>query len=177
MEDIKTSLAPAEDTAKKQRGRPFEPGKSGNPNGRPKGSRNKTTLAIEALLEGESEAITRKLLEMAKEGDMTQGLGRQWLDDFRARPPRSPIAHFPRGGISSSPVTFVCCGRVRRLETAESGLDGSKPGFGHEIAVRRYQPVRKFGRIVLGFLDERAAHCGLSVLHRSALRLERIDPL
>ena len=71
MEDIKTSLAPAEDTAKKQRGRPFEPGKSGNPNGRPKGSRNKTTLAIEALFEGESEAITRKLLEMAKEGDMT----------------------------------------------------------------------------------------------------------
>ena len=71
MEDIKTSLAPAEDTAKKQRGRPFEPGKSGNPNGRPKGSRNKTTLAIEALLEGELEAITRKLLGMAKEGDMT----------------------------------------------------------------------------------------------------------
>jgi hypothetical protein len=44
---------------------------SGTPNGRPKGSPNKTTLAIEALLEGESEAITRKLLEMAKEGDMT----------------------------------------------------------------------------------------------------------
>jgi hypothetical protein len=44
---------------------------SGNPNGRPKRSPNKTTLAIEALLEGESEAITRKLLEMAKEGDMT----------------------------------------------------------------------------------------------------------
>jgi hypothetical protein len=72
MENIKSSLGRAEDTAKKQRGRPFEPGTSGNPNGRPRGSRNKTTLAIEALFEGESEAITRKLLEMAKEGDMTQ---------------------------------------------------------------------------------------------------------
>ena len=31
----------AANTAKKQRGRPFEPGRSGNPAGRPKGSRNK----------------------------------------------------------------------------------------------------------------------------------------
>jgi Family of unknown function (DUF5681) len=30
-----------DNTAKKQRGRPFEPGRSGNPAGRPKGSRNK----------------------------------------------------------------------------------------------------------------------------------------
>jgi hypothetical protein len=31
----------ADNTPKKQRGRPFEPGRSGNPAGRPKGSRNK----------------------------------------------------------------------------------------------------------------------------------------
>ncbi len=42
----------------------------GNP-GRPKGSRNKTTLALEALLDGEAEAITRKAVEMALEGDVT----------------------------------------------------------------------------------------------------------
>jgi hypothetical protein len=71
MEVIKTGAVPAENTAKKQRGRPFESGMSGNPKGRPKGSRNKTTLAIEALLDDESEAITRKLLEKALEGDMT----------------------------------------------------------------------------------------------------------
>ena len=40
----------------------------GNP-GRPKGSRNKTTAAISALLDGEAEAITRKAVEMALEGD------------------------------------------------------------------------------------------------------------
>jgi hypothetical protein len=28
---------------------------------------------------------------------------------------------------------------LRRFETAKSGFDGSKPGFGHEIAVRRYR--------------------------------------
>jgi hypothetical protein len=37
--------------------------------GRPKGSRNKTTLAVEALLEGDAEAITQKAIELAKEGD------------------------------------------------------------------------------------------------------------
>ena len=48
----------------------FMPGQSGNPNGRPKGSRHKTTLAIEKLLDGEGEEITRKAIEKAKEGDM-----------------------------------------------------------------------------------------------------------
>lgn len=48
---------------------PFQPGKSGNPNGRPKGARNKTTMAIESLLEGEAEELTRKAIEMAKAGD------------------------------------------------------------------------------------------------------------
>ena len=48
---------------------PFQPGQSGNPAGKPKGSRNKTTLAMEALLDGEHEAITRKAIELAKDGD------------------------------------------------------------------------------------------------------------
>jgi hypothetical protein len=60
----------ADNTAKIQRGRPFAKGASGNPHGRPKGSRNKTTLAMEALLEEESEDITRTLIKHAKKGDM-----------------------------------------------------------------------------------------------------------
>jgi hypothetical protein len=53
------------------RGRPFEKGRSGNPRGRRRGSRNKATLAAEALLAGEAEALTRKALEMALAGDPT----------------------------------------------------------------------------------------------------------
>jgi hypothetical protein len=61
----------AETTAQKQRvGRPFEPGQSGNPSGRPKGARNKTTLAVESLLDGEAETITRKAIELAKSGNL-----------------------------------------------------------------------------------------------------------
>jgi hypothetical protein len=52
------------------RGRPFAPGESGNPNGRPKGSRNKATMAAEALLEGEVEALARKLIELALDGNL-----------------------------------------------------------------------------------------------------------
>jgi hypothetical protein len=53
------------------RGRPFEKGRSGNPAGRRPGSRNKATLAAAALLAGESEALTRKAVEMALDGDPT----------------------------------------------------------------------------------------------------------
>ncbi len=47
----------------------FVPGVSGNPAGRPRGSRNKTTLVIEALLEGQAEALTQKAIERALAGD------------------------------------------------------------------------------------------------------------
>jgi Family of unknown function (DUF5681) len=53
------------------RGRPFKKGRSGNPRGRPVGSRNKKTLAAAVLLEGESEALTRKAVELALAGDPT----------------------------------------------------------------------------------------------------------
>ena len=62
----------------------FKPGQSGNPNGRPKGSRHKTTLAIETLLDGEGEEITRKAIDLAKGGDL--GAIRICLD--RLAPPR-----------------------------------------------------------------------------------------
>ena len=37
--------------------------------GRTKGARHQTTMAIEALLEGEADGLTRKAIEMALEGD------------------------------------------------------------------------------------------------------------
>lgn len=45
----------------------FAPGNKAG--GRTKGSRNKTTLAVEKLLDGEAEALTRVAIEKAKEGD------------------------------------------------------------------------------------------------------------
>jgi hypothetical protein len=48
----------------------FKPGQSGNLAGRPKGSRNATTIALENLLDGQAEALTNKAVELALEGDM-----------------------------------------------------------------------------------------------------------
>src|SRR6266850_8122204 len=52
-------------------GRLFQKGQSGNPGGRRPGCRNRATLAAEVLLEGEAEALTRKAVELALEGDTT----------------------------------------------------------------------------------------------------------
>jgi Family of unknown function (DUF5681) len=69
---MKNPEAPASDPggeAPKPPGRPFEPGQSGNPNGRPKGSRNKATVLAEQLLDGEAEGLLHKLIEKALAGD------------------------------------------------------------------------------------------------------------
>ncbi len=50
-------------------GRPFQKGQSGNPAGRPCGSRNAATLLAEALIDDDAEAITRKVKTMALDGD------------------------------------------------------------------------------------------------------------
>jgi hypothetical protein len=48
------------------RGRPFEHGNSG----RPPGSKNKVTRFLEQLVENEGEELTRKLIDLAKEGKL-----------------------------------------------------------------------------------------------------------
>ena len=47
------------------RGRPFAPGNAG----RPKGSRNQATLVVEQMLDGEAETITRKVIDLALQGN------------------------------------------------------------------------------------------------------------
>ena len=47
----------------------FVKGRSGNPRGKPRGARHRATIAAESMLDGESEALTRKAIELALEGD------------------------------------------------------------------------------------------------------------
>ena len=58
-----------ETTTKKQRRGGFKKGQSGNPAGRPKGARHAYIRAMEDLLDGESEKLTRKAIELALTGD------------------------------------------------------------------------------------------------------------
>lgn len=89
----------AEITAGKQpglRGRPFAPGQSGNPAGRPVGSRNEVTILCEYLLAGDAEAIVNKAIEQAKEGDPAAlRLCIERLIPARAARDRSVSFHLP----------------------------------------------------------------------------------
>ncbi|MEF8766700.1 MAG: DUF5681 domain-containing protein [Candidatus Accumulibacter phosphatis] len=49
----------------------WKPGQSGNPKGRPKGRRNRVTIVALAAMEEGADAIARKVVDMAKEGDMS----------------------------------------------------------------------------------------------------------
>ena len=55
---------------KKKRGKPFKKGESGNKLGKRRGTRNKATLATEAMLDGARLPLTQKLIDKAHDGDM-----------------------------------------------------------------------------------------------------------
>lgn len=59
-----------ENTGKIQGSSKFKRGQSGNPKGKPKGAKNKSTLAAEALLEGSLERICRRIEDEAINGNM-----------------------------------------------------------------------------------------------------------
>jgi Family of unknown function (DUF5681) len=48
----------------------WAPGQSGNPRGTRTGSKHKATLFAESLLSGEAEGLVRKVVELAKAGDV-----------------------------------------------------------------------------------------------------------
>jgi hypothetical protein len=66
--------AMAENSAQKQPrrgpGRPFEPGRSGNPAGKPRGVRNQATILLEAIQDSDLAAIIIMVVEKAKAGDL-----------------------------------------------------------------------------------------------------------
>ena len=48
----------------------FQKGVSGNPQGRPRGARNRATMLAEQLLEGEAERLVREAIDRAMDGDV-----------------------------------------------------------------------------------------------------------
>ena len=72
MENARVTM-PAENAAREQRphGKPFRKGTSGNPAGKPKGTRNKATVLLEAISDDDLSAIVKELVTKAKSGDLT----------------------------------------------------------------------------------------------------------
>ncbi len=86
-------------TRRAGRGRPFEKGRSGNPAGKLPGTRNKATLAAEALLDGEAEGLTRLAVDRAHAG--SDFALRLCLDRILA-PLRERIVHFALPPVQSA---------------------------------------------------------------------------
>jgi hypothetical protein len=104
MEEVLVADNSLQDQQKRgmPRGRPFEKGCSGNPAGRPYGLRNRATQMAEALLDGEAEALTRKAVGLALDGDraalrlcLERVVPRREREALVALPPIREVAHLP----------------------------------------------------------------------------------
>lgn len=97
---------------------------TGNP-GRPKGARNKATMAIEALLEGEAEKLGRKAIDMALAGDTTAL--RLCLDRIapvrRGRPVRLPLPDIVTTSDISAAQAVVVAAMARGEITTDEASD------------------------------------------------------
>jgi len=88
----------------------FKKGVSGNPKGKPKGARHAVTVAAQNLLESESEALSRKAVEMALEGD-TVAL-RLCLERILPAAKERPIIGYSMVSLNGPQDVLVALGRV-----------------------------------------------------------------
>jgi hypothetical protein len=118
-----------EKSDRKQRGngRPFEKGVSGNPAGKPPGALNRTTRAVQELLNGEAEKLTRKCVELALKGDST---ALRLCMERLAPPPKDRPVDFP-----IPPATTAREINMALAKVAEAvGAGTLTPGEGNSLA-------------------------------------------
>ena len=116
-------------TGKENQAMPFQKGQSGNPAGRPPGSRNKAAMALQELLEHDAESIARTVTHLAKDGNIAAI--RMCME--RLLPPRRhepvtcdlPALHTAADAVASCERH---CGRGR--ERRSDGLGGGRPRQG-----------------------------------------------
>ena len=79
--------------------------------GRPRGSRNRATLAIESLLQGQAEALTQTAIKKALEGD---SVALRLCMDRIAPPPKDAVVTFSMPTMSSALDAAEAAGSVLR---------------------------------------------------------------
>ena len=109
-------MASAETTASKQRGRPFLPGQSGNPSGRPKGAKNKLTdLFLSAVADDFAEHGKEALARIRQEDPAT------YLKIVSAFVPRELVMKREEDyGIDFAAVTYEELNEIINVEIKRS---------------------------------------------------------
>ena len=125
---------------------------SGN-NGRPKGSRNKATIAIESLLRGQAEALTQTVLTKALEGD-----------SVALRLCMERIAPVPK----DKSVSF-------RLPAMNDAIDASKAASSVLTAVSEGELTPIEGTLVMGLIDSYRRTLELTEIEERLQALENVN--
>lgn len=134
-----------QETALPRSGTRFAPGQSGNPAGRPKGSRGKASILAQAMVDGDFEAIISKAIECAKAGEP---VAMRLCIERLVPPQRGPVVEIALPAIRraedvvsgfSAVLAAAAAGEISLGEAKEfmALLDGHRRAIEtHELAVR-----------------------------------------
>jgi hypothetical protein len=146
----------AENSTPKQRGKgkPFAPGQSGNPRGKPRGTRHRATVFAEKLMQADVADVVRTVTTAAKGGDMSAA--RLVLD--RVLPPRKgctvrfdlPAVSTPADVVAALGAVLAAVGRGELTPDEGAVLTGLL-----ETKRKALETVELEGRIAA--LEQRAA--------------------
>jgi hypothetical protein len=89
----------AANAEKKQHGRPFQKGQSGNPGGKAKGTRHRVTILAEKLMQDDAEEIVNVVVNAAKRGDLQAA---QMILSRLVPPRRDSAVNFPLPAIKTA---------------------------------------------------------------------------
>src|SRR4051812_30239293 len=114
----------------------FQKGQSGNPAGRVPGSRNKGTMLMDNLLEGDREAIVRKAGELAKDGNIVAI--RLCFSHFGSTKRGEPVTcDLPAMNTSADGLT------AKKTILAEVAAGELTPGEGKDLATMTGRSCRR----------------------------------
>ena len=141
---------------------PFQPGQSGNPAGRPRGARNKTTILLEELIEREGAALAHQFVEQAKAGN-ARALGclmGMILPKRKGAPVEidlPPLEQASDAPVAIAAIIAAVCGGELTLE------EGTSLTRMVEAFLRATQKVEQLGR-----KPERAAEIAAAKMREAA---------
>jgi hypothetical protein len=143
----------------RKRGRPFPKGTSGNRRGRPLGSRNRATVLLDAMAEGQAQAVLQQVLTAALAGDLRAAeliLTRVWALR-KGRPLRLdlPRIHSAADLLKASEVLVAAVGQGTL--TPDEGKDLASVLELHRAAIATHDLEVRLSKLEQGDAETRPA--------------------